>query len=113
MRPRLLRPACFFSGSIRLFSGSFFVISSNVLTLIERLPGEVGLYIRIGICASLSFRRRDQLDLLEDVDALARKQGDNRLLPGSFLSVNPASTAPNRARPARALDVHGVDRLDP
>jgi hypothetical protein len=43
MRPRLFRPACFFSGSIRLFSGFFLVISSKVLTLIERRPGEVGL----------------------------------------------------------------------
>ena len=48
-RPRLLRPACFFSGSTRLFSGFFFVISSNVLTLIERRAGEVGLYLRIGM----------------------------------------------------------------
>jgi hypothetical protein len=43
IRPRLLRPACFFNGSIRLFSGSVLVISSNVLPLIERRPGEVGL----------------------------------------------------------------------
>ena len=54
MRPMLLRPACYFSGSIKLFSGFFFVISSNVLTLIERRPGEVGLYLRIGIALLLS-----------------------------------------------------------
>src|SRR5215213_6186443 len=67
------------------------------------------------MCASLSlsFHHRDQLDLLEDVDALTRKQGDNRLLPGSFLPVDPATATPNRARAARALDIHGVDGLDP
>src|SRR5688500_12583032 len=71
--------------------------------------------MRIGMCASLSLsvRHRDQLDLLEDVDALARKQGDNRLLPGSFLAVDPATAPPNRARAARTLDVHRVDGLDP
>src|SRR5829696_1772866 len=69
--------------------------------------------MRIGMCASLSFRHRNQLNLLEDIDALARKQGDNRLLPGSFLSVDPAPATPNRARAARALDIHRVDGLDP
>jgi len=33
----------------RLFSGSVFVISSNVETDMKRRPGEVGLYLRIGI----------------------------------------------------------------
>src|SRR5687767_14710529 len=71
--------------------------------------------MRIGISASLSwsFCYRDLLDLLEDVDALARKQGHHRLLPGSFLPVDPATATPNRARAARAFDIHGVDGLDP
>src|SRR5215208_5339048 len=69
--------------------------------------------MRIGMCASLSLRIPCQLDLLEDVDALTWKEGHNRLLPGSFLSVDPASAAPNRARTARTLHVHGVDSLDP
>src|SRR5215213_11233627 len=69
--------------------------------------------MRIGMCASLSLRIPCQLDLLEDVDALTWKEGHNRLLPGSFLSVDPASAAPNRARSARTLHVHGVDSLDP
>jgi hypothetical protein len=49
IRPRLLRPAVFLSGVVSRFSGFFLVISSNVLTLIERRAGEVGLYLRMGI----------------------------------------------------------------
>ena len=49
MRPLLLRPPLFFSGSVRLFSGSVFVISSKVETDMKRRPGEVGLYLRSGI----------------------------------------------------------------
>ena len=49
MRPYLLRPPLFFSGSSRLFSGSVFVISSKVETDMNRRPGEVGLYLRTGI----------------------------------------------------------------
>jgi hypothetical protein len=44
IRPWLLRPPCFFSGSVRLFSGLVFVTSSNVETLMKRRPGLVGLY---------------------------------------------------------------------
>src|SRR5918995_2492846 len=71
--------------------------------------------MRIGMCASLplSFRHRDQLNLFENVYALAGKQGDYRLLPGSFLAVYPTTSTPNRARSARALDVHCVNGLDP
>ena len=43
MRPWLLRPACFLSGSVSDFSGLLFVISSNVETVMPRRPGEVGL----------------------------------------------------------------------
>ena len=49
MRPLLLRPPFFVTGSSRLFSGFVFVISSNVETDMKRRPGEVGLYRRIGI----------------------------------------------------------------
>ena len=43
MRPLLLRPPFFGTGVVRLFSGSVFVISSNVDTDMKRRPGEVGL----------------------------------------------------------------------
>src|SRR3954468_2357755 len=47
MRPFAFLPPLFFSGSVRLFSGWVFVISSNDETDMKRLPGEVGLYRRI------------------------------------------------------------------
>src|SRR5436190_7689536 len=47
MRPFTFRPPLFFSGSVRLFSGSVFVISSNDETDMKRRPGEVGLYLRM------------------------------------------------------------------
>jgi hypothetical protein len=43
MRPFTFRPPLFFSGSVRLFSGSVFVISSKDETDMNRLPGLVGL----------------------------------------------------------------------
>jgi hypothetical protein len=43
MRPFEFRPPLFLSGPVRLFSGSFFVISSNEGTDMKRRPGEVGL----------------------------------------------------------------------
>ncbi len=43
MRPLLFRPPFFVSGSVRLFSGFDFVISSNVETDMKRRPGLVGL----------------------------------------------------------------------
>jgi hypothetical protein len=42
-----LRPAFFLRGSTRDFSGLFLVISSNVVTVAPRLPGDVGLYALI------------------------------------------------------------------
>ena len=44
MRPLTLRPPVFFIGSVSDFSGSVFVISSNVETDMKRRPGDVGLY---------------------------------------------------------------------
>jgi len=43
MRPFEFRPPFFVTGSSRLFSGRFFVISSNVETDMKRRPGLVGL----------------------------------------------------------------------
>jgi hypothetical protein len=43
MRPLLLRPADFLSGSVSAFSGLVLVISSKVDTDMPRRPGEVGL----------------------------------------------------------------------
>src|SRR5579864_4649373 len=49
MRPLLLRPAVFFSGSVSARSGRVLVTSSKVDTDIPRRPGEVGLYVLTGI----------------------------------------------------------------
>src|SRR5919204_6935652 len=49
IRPLLLRPAVFFSGSVSARSGLVLVISSKVDTDIPRRPGEVGLYVLTGM----------------------------------------------------------------
>src|SRR5687767_6520549 len=109
MRPRLLRPACFFSGSIRLFSGFFLVISSNVLTLIERRAGEVGLYLRIAMCKRSLL---PALDLLEDVDAVALAERHNRLLHGLAGSADAASAAADHPALRLRLHIQRIDRQD-
>src|SRR5947208_5158193 len=52
MRPLLLRPPFFVTGSTRFFSGFDFVTSSKVETVMKRRPGEVGLYFRSAISRS-------------------------------------------------------------
>src|SRR5690242_7445946 len=52
MRPWLLRPPVELSLRTSDFSGRERVISSKVETDIPRRPGDVGLYVRIGICCS-------------------------------------------------------------
>src|SRR5579871_4509159 len=49
IRPLLLRPAVFFSGSVSERSGRVLVTSSKVATDMPRRPGEVGLYVLTGI----------------------------------------------------------------
>src|SRR5436190_19962962 len=53
MRPLLLRPAVFRSGSVSDFSGRFLVTSSKVDTDMPRRPGEVGLYVLTGMLRPL------------------------------------------------------------
>jgi hypothetical protein len=43
MRPFEFRPPLFFSGPVKLFSGSVFVISSKAGTDMKRRPADVGL----------------------------------------------------------------------
>src|ERR671910_134578 len=47
--PVLLRPPDFFIVSVSGLYGSLVVMSSKVCTVICRRPGDVGLYLRIGI----------------------------------------------------------------
>src|SRR3954469_17530140 len=73
IRPLLLRPPFFVTGSSRLFSGFDFVISANAGTVMKRRPALVGLYLRI---ATLD------LSPLEDLDWLALgMELHDRLLP--------------------------------
>ena len=54
VRPIPLRPPVRFLGSVRLFSGWSFVISSKVRVVMKRRPGDVGLYSLIGIAYACS-----------------------------------------------------------
>src|SRR5207248_11418041 len=96
MRPFTFRPPLFFSGSVRLFSGFVFVISSNVETDMKRRPGLVGLYRRMGILELCSF---------EDLDGIALLELDDRLLPAGPRAADQA--APLRLR----LHLDDVDAL--
>src|SRR3712207_8495062 len=52
LRPRALRPPDFLRPSVRLFSGSVFVISEKSGYETKRRPGLVGLGLRIGMAYS-------------------------------------------------------------
>src|SRR6266516_6051964 len=96
MRPFTFRPPLFLSGSVRLFSGSVFVISSNDETDMKRRPGLVGLYLRIAI----------RLGAFEDLDRLAGLDLDDRLLPAGLPPLD--KTAPLRLG-AHLDHVHALD----
>src|SRR5215471_7210399 len=57
--PRLFRPPVRFSGSTSGLCGSCVVISSNTCTVWNRRPGDVGLYLRIGIIVNPERRRTE------------------------------------------------------
>src|SRR6185503_17195272 len=111
MRPWLLRPDCFFSGTIRLFSGRDFVISSKVLTLIERRPGDVGLYLRIGIAWLRFLPYSSVLDLLEDIDPLTGGERHDCFLPAGLRTFDATATTAGRAGLLARLDIQCIDRL--
>src|SRR5438309_1399769 len=96
IRPLLLRPAVFLSGSVSAFSGRVLVISSKVDTDIPRRPGEVGLYVLTGMSS----------DALEQVEPLAGFQGHDGFLPGTR-STHTAAAAANFA--CHMQDVHVRD----
>ena len=74
MRPLLLRPAVFLSGSVSARSGLVLVISSKVDTDMPRRPAEVGLYVLDWHGALL--------DPFEEVEPLAGPQRDDGFFPG-------------------------------
>src|SRR3954470_1597608 len=98
MRPLLFRPPVFLTGSSRLFSGSFFVTSSNVETDMKRRPGLVGLNFLTGM--GLKVRGPEELDLL------ARVELDDCLLPAGARALDQAAALRLRAH---LDDVDGGD----
>src|SRR5512134_3335838 len=96
MRPLLLRPPVFFTGSTRLFSGSLFVTSENSETVMKRRPGLVGLnFLAMAL----------DLSPLEDLDRLALAELHDRLLPAGLAAAD--QPAPLRLRP-HLDDVHAL-----
>src|SRR5919204_2967400 len=91
MRPYALRPFVRRLGDSRLFSGSFFVISSYVTYVRYRRAGDVGLTVRMPMALLRS---------LDELDLVAGLQGDDRLLP--------VRSAPREA--AHALELALVGR---
>src|SRR5512139_3533547 len=86
MRPVLLRPPDFFSGSINDFSGRVLVISSKPATDIQRVPGVLGLSFRMAI----RIRSSSPSDVLEELDLVARLQPHDSLLPGGCAPREPS-----------------------
>src|SRR5262245_58754109 len=70
MRPLLFRPPLLVSLVVSERSGFAFVTSSKSEVVTNRRPGEVGLYLRMPMS-----------DALEELDAVAGLQLDDRLLP--------------------------------
>src|SRR5690606_22900063 len=110
MRPCELRPPVFLSGSSSDFSGSVFVISSKVATVMPRRAGDVGLYRltpMVHPASSIS-------GTLEDRDPLALCQGHDGLLDLPRAALRPALPAQLALLPdgVHLGDLHVEDLLD-
>src|ERR1700730_2878198 len=99
MRPWLLRPALFLSGSRRLFSGSFAVISSKPGVAMKRRPGLVALYFLTGMTL---------LDSPEQAFETAFPERHHRFLPVGG-AADDAATARSPDLAAHIDRVHGRD----
>src|ERR1700736_5374053 len=95
MRPLLLRPAVFLSGSVSARSGLVLVISSKVDTDMPRRPAEVGLYVLTGMPVAL--------DPLEEIEPLAGPQCHDRFFPVARHTHRFTATA------HFAVHVHDID----
>src|SRR5580693_5605972 len=105
MRPCTFRPPWPCSGRTRDFSGSLRVTSEKSAPLAPRLPGVVGLYLRIPMCSS-SYGSPGLSRTTEDVDPLAFGEADD-----GPLGVRPLAPAePGPAALARPVEgVHAGD----
>src|SRR3954451_3244831 len=78
LRPYELRPPLFFRPSVSDFSGVVFVISAKSGYETKRIPGDVGLGLRIGMRLALL----EALERGEDRDRVALAHLNDGLLPG-------------------------------
>src|SRR5581483_10713377 len=112
MRPWAFRPPVRFLVTVSRFSGSVFVISSKVGSVMNRRPGEVGFSVRramIPLSPVAASRSR-----LEQLDLAARAQRHDRLLPRRAPADVPAHAlhlAEDDLGPDGG-DLHVEDRLD-
>src|SRR5260370_26795494 len=109
MRPCTFRPPREVSGRTSFFSGSARVIWAKSAPLAPRLPGVVGLYLRMPMTAEISLA-----DRAEQVDPVPLGEADD-----GALGVGPLAPAVPRpaplARPVGRVhvrDLHREDRLD-
>src|SRR3989441_2508603 len=104
MCPRLSRPPLLFFCSTSRDSGLERVISSNVGTVLNRVAGVSGLYLRSGMA----------LYLLEELDGVPLLQGHQSFLPIGSMSRDPALPLGLAVHADRAhrVHLHVEDRLD-
>src|SRR3984885_2035717 len=118
LRPWTFRPPWPCSGRTRDFSGSLRVISEKSAPLAPRLPGVVGLYLRIPICAQAPLDVAGCLAdrAAEDIDPLPLSEADDGALGGDARAVAVPGPPP-LPRPVKRVDAgyldpeHGLDRL--
>src|SRR3954454_13745230 len=116
MRPLLLRAPFFVPGSSRLFSGLVFVISSNVETDMKRRPGDVGLYLRIGISGYLSCRScagAAKTKQRKDAGSVRGRRPRTRLRtrPCAGLQPHPACEVRGRLALSKLCSLEDLDRV--
>src|SRR5690606_7860707 len=124
VRPCLFRPPAAWRGTTGARSGAGRVRSSKVATDIPRRPGVVGLYCLIAICKTPygpkgrfpgpAPARPWPLEPLENLDFLAGRHGDRRLLAiaGPPHVASPAPQLPTHPGGVHLADVHIEDGLD-
>src|SRR5258708_5179794 len=113
MRPCTFLPPRPCSGSTSDFSGSLRVTSAKSEPLAPRLPGVVGLYLRMPMSAKAPIRLRLAAQAA-DVDPLACRQAHDRSLRVRSLAPASAGTAPLSwpVERVHASDLHVEHRLD-
>src|SRR6202042_985967 len=108
IRPCTFRPPWPCSGRTSDFSGSLRVTSEKSAPLAPRLPGVVGLYLRIAMCSKLLWIARLADRTAEDVDPLASGEADDG--PLGVRPLAPAELGPAAlARPVEGVHARDLD----